>query len=233
MARWRHLHELSVVSVFLANQELDVSERYLRHRVVDAHQAALKWVTHADALGVDSPDEREVAALQLESERLVAKYGKEFGRDWGWAAAALGTKSPKFTDIEKATGSEHLRPFFKLACQTSHAGPQGLYFELGIRDPDDDRIIAGPINSGFTDPARFTARSLTHIAGSLALVRPSIESLATVRYIDELAVRVAVAFAETQDEVEALGIGTRLVRIKTRLAKYWSELWCRVRHLST
>ena len=82
----------------------------------------------------------EIGALEAQkSSNSVISSEREYGKDWGWAAKALGQRRVTFTDIEKAVSLAHYRPYFKLACTPNHAGSKGVWFDLGndLNAPDD------------------------------------------------------------------------------------------------
>src|SRR5207244_4451291 len=42
-ARWRTLHEIAVVALFIAQEDKKTAERYVYHRFVKSHEDALKY----------------------------------------------------------------------------------------------------------------------------------------------------------------------------------------------
>ena len=68
-------------------------------------------------------------------------------------------KDSPFADIEKASGLDHLRPYYKMASHNVHANPRGISFHLGLSD-GSDILLAGPSSYGLTDPAHGAAMSV-------------------------------------------------------------------------
>ena len=81
----------------------------------------------------------------------------------------MNKDKPTFSDIEKNVDQDHMKPFFKRASQSVHAGPKGLFSQLGIH-PSNDVLLCGPSNYGLADPCRFTAIYLNKITINFILV---------------------------------------------------------------
>ena len=114
-ARWRSLHELAVVSGFISEHGEDVAERYLLHEIVQQRKLALAYKKHEIRAKLDPLTQAEIEALDERYDSLVARFGKAFGLDYGWAASALGKDRPTFVDIEEDVGLDHLRPYYVMA----------------------------------------------------------------------------------------------------------------------
>jgi len=201
MARWRTIHEASVVANFINENGKDVANRYLLHQHVDNLKAAKRYNEFQKRLGVKRIPLRTLKRMQIHVDRLVAKFGKEFGNEYGWAAVALKNPKPRFSSIEDATRLEHWRPYYKMASHNVHAGSRGLFFQLGLYD-ESTILLAGPSNSGFTDPAQNTALSLLQITSILLTRKPTIDMLAWASTLQMLAVDVANAFWAKQQVLD-------------------------------
>lgn len=59
-ARWRTLHELTIIALFISNHGDAVSERYFSHCVVDDYNAAIKYQKYCEALGYKGLGKREL-----------------------------------------------------------------------------------------------------------------------------------------------------------------------------
>jgi hypothetical protein len=149
-ARWRTVHELATTAFFISEQGQDVAERYLLHDVIARCKAATQMREHADKLG-EEVSVQEVEELKRARAELVAKYGRSFANNWGWAAGVLKKADPGFHDIAAATDMSHWAPYVRMASHGIHAGPRGGYFDLG----SPDRLMAippGPSHFGLADP---------------------------------------------------------------------------------
>jgi hypothetical protein len=90
---------------------------------------------------------------------------------------------------------------------------KGTFFNIGISEPDKEKILlAGPSDSGLTDPGSGTAVSLNLINTVLITSRPTVENLillqATSLLVNEIneALLEAHRFIEEQTEGKALPI---------------------------
>lgn len=174
LSRWRTIHELVVIALFIAQEGNEVACRYLEHLNVDSHKAALQYQHAAPLLGYKRVSQRELASLSKRVDDLKKRYGKEFATEYGWAAVALNGRSPNFAVIEEAVDLHRFRPYFRLASNTVHAGPKGAYFRLGVIGPDV--LLAGASNSGLDEAARLSALSLAQITLCLISLRPTLDS---------------------------------------------------------
>lgn len=174
LSRWRTLHELTVVALFIAQEGNEMADRYLAHLDVDSYKAALGYHRAAPLLNYKGVPPKFLAALTAKVDALKIKYGKVFAEDYGWASSGLNGKSPNFANIEEAVRLERFRPYFRLASNTVHAGPKGAYFRLGAHDTDI--LLAGASNAGLEEAARLSALSLAQITSRLLSLAPNLDS---------------------------------------------------------
>ena len=169
LARWRTLHEISIVSFFISEHGNDLAERYLDYQIIDSYKAALQFQVYAEKIDHKKMSDSRIAEFLTEVKVLDEKYGTHYKKgSYGWAAEALKIVKPTFRDIEESISLDHLRPYYKMASYNVHASSKGLYFNLGLNN-DDNTLLAGPSNLGFVDPCIFTALSLYQITSNLLL----------------------------------------------------------------
>jgi hypothetical protein len=192
-ARWRTLHELAVTSCFLCQRGQEVAERYLLHEHVEAYRGALQYRRYTQRVGVDSIDDAEFAQLRARRDQLVARFGRPYGKDNGWAAEVLASQPPTFADIERSTDLHHWRPHYKLASHNVHSGPTGIRSRLGLLQPGT--LLAGPSNAGLAEPGHATALSLALLTIHLLNLRPNVDRLTADRIFIMLADEIGAAFA--------------------------------------
>ena len=174
LSRWRTIHELAVVALFVAQEGNEMAERYLAHLDVDSYKAALGYDRAAPLLNYQRLSPKQLVALTKKVDGLKRKYGKAFAEDYGWAASSLKGQAPTFANIEQAVNLERFRPYFRLASNTLHAGPKGAYFRLGAYD--SNILLAGASNVGLQEAARLTALSLAQITSCLLYQNPNLDS---------------------------------------------------------
>jgi hypothetical protein len=208
LSRWRTIHELAVVALFIAQEGNEAADRYLAHLDVDSYKAALGYNRAAPLLNYRSVPPKHLAALTKKVEALKSKYGKLFAEDYGWAASGLKGKSPNFANIEEAVHLERFRPYFRLASNTLHAGPKGAYFRLGTYDTNI--LLAGASNVGLQEAARLTALSLAQITSCLLSLEPNLDSGVWTGVLLDLSNKV---------EREAVRVMRRIEREELQLRK--------------
>jgi len=194
-ARWRTAHEIAVVANFLKSRGRETARRYLEHQVVESYKAMMQYEEYADRLQYEHYSAEEYSHAKSLKESLCARYGEEFQGQYGWAAAALCKRNPRFFDIEQASGMDHLRPYYRMASHNVHAGAKGIMFRLGVSD-GLDLLLAGPSNQGLADPADGVARSVMQATVPMLVTRPDIDNLATAKIMMRYVTEIGEAFLE-------------------------------------
>ena len=202
LSRWRTLHELAVVELFIHQEGPEVAERYLSHVNIDSLKAAKQYVQFAPLLGYAAIPKRHMARLQRAAQELEKRFGKPFLSDYGWAADTLKNKSPTFVQIEEAVDLKGLRPYFRLASNTVHAGPKGAVFRIGSLSTGREILLAGPSNAGLDEAGRLTALSLYQITACLLIVKPTVDSYVWSKVLMTLSDRVGGEFIRVQRRLE-------------------------------
>lgn len=201
MSRWRTMHELTVTAMLIVDRGPSVAERYVAHIGADSIKAARQYQRFAAVLQhrpISARDQKRLDALALELER---KYGKPFLNDYGWAADTLKNPNPTFASIEAAVDLDRLRPYFKLASNTVHAGAKGTFFRLGALD-DQGGILAGASDVGLQEAGRLTALSLAQITTVLLLIHSNTDSIIWSRVVSEISSKVELQFVKVQRRIE-------------------------------
>ena len=153
-ARWRALHEMSVVSHFISEKGQDIAERYLLHDTVQRYKLALKHREYRERLNEQPISQEEFDELKAEHDKLVERFGRSFKEEYGWAASALGKGRPTIWDIEESVALEHLRPYYRMASANVHANAHGVYYRLGANPLTSEMLLAGPSIFGLAEPGR-------------------------------------------------------------------------------
>ncbi|GAB2895374.1 DUF5677 domain-containing protein [Microbulbifer echini] len=199
-ARWRALHEVVVTALFLLDHGNELSIRYYEHEVVESYKAMVQYNKYEPRLNVERFSEGELSECKIARDEAINKYGNEFKESYGWAAEALNNKKPNFSNLEEAVKLDHLRPYYKWASQNIHANVHGIKNKLGLVEAKEEMLLAGPSNSGMTDPADLTALSLTQISVGLLEIYPNIDSLVMQHVIRKLSQDVGTLFWEAECE---------------------------------
>jgi hypothetical protein len=201
-ARWRSLHELTVVALFISQNGRDVAEQYLLHDTVESYKAAEQYQKYAPVLGYEPFTGDELRKMRERRDAAVQHFGKPCGEEYGWAVKALNRKCVTFCDIERAVGLQHWRPFYKMACQNVHANAKGLFMKLGLHPQGPDYLLAGASNFGLADPGHGTAISLSQITTALLVKKESLDNLVMCEILQELQSRCGEAFLKVQKKLE-------------------------------
>ena len=201
-SRWRTLHEIAIVAMFIAQHGRELAERYLDHELVEAYRAAVEHQRCNEAMRYEPLSDEEFEQIERKYQEVIASYGENFRHDYGWAAEALSKKKTTFRDIEFAVGLDKWRPYYKMASHNVHAGSKGITFRLGLlRNNKAPLLLAS--NTGFTDPAHSTAISLLQITTTLLMTRPSADASVHCAILQILQDEVGNEFLEIQRSIEA------------------------------
>lgn len=194
-ARWRTLHELCIVATFLSEHGDETSDRYLQHEAIERYKAAKAHQAHCKALGLEPLPAKEYAEIDSARRILLKRFGKHFGDDWGWAGVAI--KKPNaiitFTDLEKHTKFEHLRPIVQLSHPTVHAGARGIAYQLGAPF-DATELLDGPSPYGLEEPGKNTAYSLNLLTAALLSLLPTLDATAFLEAVHGIAIEIYEQF---------------------------------------
>ena len=201
-ARWRTLHEIAVVASFLAEHGEKVAERYQLHEQVESYKEAIERRSHAKRLGQKPPSTNFIADLNKEKDRILRRYGKDFGDSYGWSAEALGNPKPHFADLERSVGMDHIRPYYRMASHNVHAAPKGITFKLGKLPGQDNILLAGPSMAGLGNPGHGAAISLQTVTATLLSERSNFERIVTIQVFQRLVSEIGDLFMTVHRSLE-------------------------------
>jgi len=203
-ARWRSLHELAIISLFLSKENNEISERYLDYANVRAYKEAKNYRVHYRKLGYKALDLRIVRKIERRVNTLDQKYGDDFGntsRDYNWIPRSI-LNNRNFTELENHVKVSHLHPFYNLSCDNIHGGSKGFY-RLGLMDKSQNKILlAGASNYGLADPLQNTAISLLHINVSLLTIEPDFESILQLQIMNSYIQEIKSESVKIQKQIE-------------------------------
>lgn len=132
-ARWRSLHELSVLICVLNKADAEVSERYLAYARIEQLRDLQQFQRHAKALNRKPIGPDEVERIERQAAETIERWGAEMAKENGWAFPAFpGKKRVTFVDLESVAGLSHMRPFYRLGNNHIHPGPRAG--ELNLTD---------------------------------------------------------------------------------------------------
>ena len=198
VARWRSLHEIAVVAMFLHEHGEEFAERYVEHQHVEARQAARNYVRCQGRLGYEPLRPEELAKIEASAEIAIDRFGAAFEDQYGWASGTLKKKGITFADIERAVGVGHLRAHYQLACHNVHANPRGAFYRLGLSN--EPVLLAGVSDQGMSDPAHLTAISLTQCSAPLGLMFPTVDNLVALKIMMQVERDIGQALEDYLDQ---------------------------------
>ena len=203
-ARWRSLHEISVVASFIREHGQELAERYLLHEKIQQYKLACDYEKFFDRLDFEPLSKETSDNLKVQCDELIARFGDAFKNDYGWAASAIGSHRPTMSDIEQHVQLDHMRPYYRMASDNVHPNSHGAYFRLGLHSSQDKVLLAGPSNLGLADPGHSTAISLLQVTTNLLVTESIFDCVVTIKVLSELTNEVGEAFLKVHQELEAL-----------------------------
>jgi hypothetical protein len=122
LARWRSVHEICVVAMFLANRSDRCAQMYLSHHEIEE----LRLLAIDKASGTTSVKNTHldsyVRDLRKHKAAMIRSFGTSFASDYGWASVDLGRTKTTFRDLESHVGLEKLRRGYQQANSIVHGG---------------------------------------------------------------------------------------------------------------
>jgi hypothetical protein len=176
-ARWRALHEVSVTAMFISNHGEDCAERYYFYDTVESYRSMQTTKRYEARLQINGPSEYEIQQCKAEYELLIERFGREYGKSYGWASSSLGDVRANFSMIEEDVNLDHMRPYYKWASYQVHSSPRGVYQSLGMSEAKSEVLLVGQSNSGMNDPADAMGLSLSQITSCLLTLKPSLPNI--------------------------------------------------------
>lgn len=143
--RWRTAHEVAVIALYLSGTDPEVSQRYLDHGVIQLAKEFEKATEFGERLGLPTPSASELDEVRAERQRTLEKYGRDFGGNYGWAAARLRMKRPQLGDIAAAIDLEYLSVLVENAHRNVHSDSLSVLRGI-ITFRGEERLSAGTSN---------------------------------------------------------------------------------------
>lgn len=200
-ARWRTLHEVATVALFVQKHGRDTAERYMLHEAVETYKGAEQFQTYCKAIGEKPFPKRTMTRFRSDYDSALRLFGRSFKSQYGWAAVALSNQSPKFADLEKDVGLDRFRPYYKMASQNVHATTKGITHKLGLL-PGFDILLLERSDVGLADPLHGTAISLLQITSTFITIKPTIDLLTLNAVLKKLQREIGQQSLESQKSVQ-------------------------------
>jgi hypothetical protein len=200
MARWRTLHEIAVIALFIGEHGDELAERYILHQHVESRRAMRDYVACQERLGYEPLESDEITTVERLYEAIIDRFGRTFSNQYGWASDQLINNNPTFANIEREVGFSHFRAHYRMASHNVHGNPKGVFFKLGLFD-EMDILLAGPSNAGLADPGHSAAISLVQTSAELALLHPTLDNIITLKIMHDLEDEIGQAFGDAHQKL--------------------------------
>ncbi len=187
LARWRSLHETTVIALFLEDNGAYVSERFLSHIHVSRYSDALSYKEKYRKLGYAPLGKKLFHVLKHNFDAVKQKYGDDFTKQYGWIPLELSVIR-NFHALEKHVNLDKFRPYYKKASHLIHAGPNS-FFRLGQHE-NQEYLFPDPSPYGIADSLGNCAISLLHITLCILNYSPTFDSILKMKVISEWNSRV-------------------------------------------
>jgi hypothetical protein len=174
LARCRTLHEFAVTASILGESlndpdHGDLAQRFLDHEIVSRLRSAKQYQVDHALLNLPPLEEGLIETLEERYRAMLAKYGEEFKREYGWAKRFC--PDDNFRALERKAGMAHMRSYYQWASGEVHSGSFGL--SANRSEFRGEQILrVGKTNSGLAEPASMAMNSLYQTTVTL-LVRGS------------------------------------------------------------
>ena len=200
-ARWRTLYEISIVSLFISKHGNIIAKQYIDYASVETFSELNTFQAKNQKLKFGKISKSEVNRQEKLINELENKYSKDFVKKYGWTYNILEKGKRTFEGIEENVENDHLRPFYKWACNTIHAGPKAAYYNIGSLGKCNV-MLAGPTNFGFADPGQNTALAIFHLTSSLVLNFMDYDNIVELSVLSKFFEDTKSKFCEIQKEIE-------------------------------
>lgn len=167
MSRWRTLHELCITFLFLFDNNPKITKMYNDYHVIERWKKANEFQENHTFLQIEPISKNDMEFIESERKEVLEEYGKEFGKSYGWTMDILPNGRRNIREMEKIVGLEHHRPLYTWASENVHSGVSGINKKLGLREEEQNNLLTGANDFGFTEPIEFMTISLTTLTETL------------------------------------------------------------------
>ena len=199
-ARWRTIHELSVIFFVLFENKVKLSEMFMDYSVIERLKRAKDFEDQHHKINWPPLDKDNLRELSDEKTILIEKYGKEFAGNYGWTLDILPKGKRNFRELEKLVGLDFMRPFYSWSNDNVHPGISGLITRMGQIEKGRTSYLkmAGPSYYGLAAPAQFTSSSLLLMTDKILESNWDFESQVIYTLLEELDKEIKDTFFDSQ-----------------------------------
>lgn len=175
LTRVRFMHELYVTATVLAEhgspegEHPELIDRYLEHRDVFTRATADDLMSTGTLDPAEFFNQDVLDALEDRRSDLLARYGKNFGQMWGWAAPLFPGSARISMKMMNGLVLPESHYFYAMTSAHVHAGSEGWHDSFVARE-NDTVLASGATNLGLALPAGLATAFLLDV---LQVVVPS------------------------------------------------------------
>lgn len=202
-ARWRSLHELAIISIFLNQNSEVVSQRYIDHSQFKDLKDALDYQLYAKKLGYHTLPRGHINRMKRHCNTLTLRHGPDFTKgDYDWIPRSI-IAGPNFRELEKHIRMDRYRPYYNMSSTAVHGGSKALLHSLALMKHKRNKLLlVGPSNYGLADPIQTTSRSLMFSTMSLLTLKPDLEDSIALSVLSKYASKIGRESVEVQKQIE-------------------------------
>jgi len=213
LARWRSLHEVGVIAMFLARRSDSCAQMYLAHHKVEELRLLEVDKASGTARVRDIHNDRRIRDLRAQKAAMVNTFGKAFASDYGWASVYLNRTKTTFRDIEAHVGLETLRRGYQRANSIVHGGALATLTRISLGPESIDGTDVPPAY-GCEVAITYVTASLSMMVAELCLDAESADLLAMSMVVHNCANEIRERIEETRKNVSGDSLRARLLARK-------------------
>lgn len=200
--RWRSLHEVCVVGIYISQSSEETAKRYYHHRAIEDLRHMESELDRFPYLQHDKNAMKYYKSLKNTTEKLINQFGIGFETDYGWAAESLGKRKPTFRDLEAAAEIDSLRVKYKKASLNVHGSAKGTFERLGVPKSAGLGVLAGRSDHGLEHAGQLTAMSLGYFTIYLLSIEPTVDMIVRANLVSEIWPEVSDSFLTTATKLK-------------------------------
>ncbi|MNV21568.1 hypothetical protein D3C71_1125070 [compost metagenome] len=216
LARWRSVHEICVIAMFLSTRSDRCALMYLsHHRIEELRLLDVDTLTDATGSTNANPD-RHVRDLRMKKAAMVNEFGAAFANDYGWASIELGRARTTFRDLEALVELDVLRRGYQQANSTIHGGALAALTRISLGTSGIDSINLPPAY-GCEVAIKYASASLSVMVAELCLETENADLLAMNMVVRNCAAEIFDLIKQGQKEIAGDSPRARMLARKVAL----------------
>jgi hypothetical protein len=199
LARWRTLHEICVIAIFLSKRSDRCAYMYLaHHQIEELKLLQANRITGTAFIGIK--DERYLSHLRRKRFALIREFGPAFGNDYGWASIELSRTRTTLRDLENEVGLDILRRGYQKASSTVHGGAFATLTRISAGGSGADRSTI-PAAYGCELAVKYATGSLSMMCAELCLEIDNADLVTMGMIVQKYASRVREEITEAEKKM--------------------------------